>query len=546
MKSLPVFIFLQAALAVASAPLLAWDESEHRALADSALEKVLAECGVARRDNMVFALPGGATIALDAALWQKKTFGEICAASCEKDGARARYHRRARSILEQLQPLSAAMIDAAWQKHGLKNAALGAATWPLIEPAELSRQNVVANYLLHHLLALRYAALAGQQKNAEALRYALIYEAMAQGYLSDTFSAGHILVPMSDALSGRHRINNKQAHDFFGSEGLYVIDARGNAWRTFGDKLLHWDGPTHRFVMEAAKASLRECFVIFYASTGKDAVPEPLTKWWESVSPDVHKETMVSQAVASQDGAKYFTTASLPTLLLLPMPVSATWSMRSEAKDEHGIHSRKHYPQLREAGYYDATLKGLDREFLYARNAIPPSMLLNALNGQNVKALIQKNSDLASVHFVQDRNFPPSFIGPLLHVGAGMAWKEGERNSGASLGVGYGFLDELLVLEKISWEIAWMPAFHDRQRLLATAFGAGLKLSKAVALHGEAGYAWGVSSALKSRGWKFALGLDAPTLPLGFTYAGVTVRIKYQWLRLEPMLRGVLLELILH
>ncbi|GEM_PF-5982357 len=40
--------------------------------------------------------------------------------------------------------------------------------------------------------------------------------------------------------------------------------------------------------------------------------------------------------------------------------------------------------------------------------------------------------------------------------------------------------------------------------------------------------------------------LESPTIPLGFTYFGVTVRLKYQSIALEKNLQGVFLELVLH
>jgi len=60
----------------------------------------------------------------------------------------------------------------------------------------------------------------------------------------------------------------------------------------------------------------------------------------------------------------------------------------------------------------------------------------------------------------------------------------------------------------------------------------------------------GVATDLRSRygdvGGMVAAGFDSKSLPLGFTYAGVTLRLKYQLLFLNRTLHGPSLQLILH
>ncbi len=546
---------------------MAWEKEEHRHVADHALAAVLAECEVAMQDSFILIIGRDFSIRLKKSLWLGKAFGETCAWFCEKDVSRSRVHERARTILQQLQPLSGTLIDAAWQKHGVSNASAATATnsWPAIKSADMSNQNVVANYLLHHLIALRFAEMAGQvgSKGQEPLRRALIYEAMALGYLSDAFSAGHLLVPLADALSGLHSINNKQAHDFYNNEGVYVVNSRGEVWQTFGDKLMRWYPTTYRPVLEACTTSLRELFLVYFASIGSEAVPEPLKKWWHSISADTSVGTMLSAANTTEDGKKYYSTARLPTLQLLPMPVSATWSVRFNEVDEHRIHRRTHYPQLREAGFHDPDNKEIDKEFLYSEKSVTGTMIPVLLASQrqkdpaksradsiairHVQKLIKSHPDFASVRYVQERNFSPSYMGPLLSVGGAMAFKEGDRGSGPMIGLGYGFFDDFLFLKKFSLEAALMPSFHaPRRALLASALGMGIKLPWSAALHTEGGHAWGLRSPFKAHGWKFAAGIDSPTIPLGFTYAGLTARLKYQWLWLNPALHGVFFEIILH
>jgi len=531
---------------------IAWEKEEHRLVADRALTEVLADCGLAHDDSLVFTFENGLSIRLGRKLWEDKSFGELCESFSKEDISRSRFHERGRTILQQLQSLTSSVIDAAWRERRRTNAA-AAGAWPPVRSAEQSNQNVVANYLLHHLIALRFAGIAGEQGSdgKEALRRALIYEAMAQSYLTDAFSAGHLLVPLSDALSSLHPINNKHAHAFYGSEGAFVVNAAGDLWQTFGDKLLLWYAPTYRHVFDACKTSLRELFLSYYVSIKNGIIPEYLGKWAQAVSIGASKKEMVKSWMIAQDGDKYFSTNKMPALLLLPMPISATWSVRTEIMDEHGIHQRKHYPQLRESGFHDPDVAGIDPEFLYPRATVPTSMIPSLLSAQSPRELIKSHPDYASARYVQERNFPPSYVGLLFSAGGGIVFNGNDHRSGTSVSMGYGFVDDLLVLNKLSFEAALMPSFNDARRLLiAPTLGMGIKLPASLkgaeAFRIEGGYAWGLRTPFKAHGAKLTVGFESPTIPLGLTYAGITIRLKYQWLWLERTLRGVLGEIVLH
>lgn len=533
----------------------AWEKEEHRLVADSALAGVLVDCGVEMHDSLILISGRRFSINLGGQLWEDKTFGEICAWSSGNDGSYARFQERGRTILQQLKPLSASLIDALWQEHSAGRsspAAAAAGSWPAARSAEQSSRNVIVNYLLHHLIALRFAKIAGQERREgeETLRRALIYEAMALSYLGDGFSAGHVLVPLTDVLSRFHSINSSHAHDFYRSKGVYVINSRGEVWKAFGDKLLHWYAPSYRHVLEACITSLRELFLVYYVALG-GAVPERLKEWGESVSAGMSLEGIVKGWITTQDGEKYYSITKMPTLLRFPMPTAATWSVRTEKVDNHGIHRRMHFPQLREPGFHDPDLEGIDVEFLFPRTAIPSWMIPDLLNESSPAELIKSHPDLASVRYIQERDFPPSYVGFLLRLGGGVVFKKNGSGSGTSVGLGYGFVDDFLVIQKISVDAELMPSFDEARRLLfATNFGLGIKLPAVVGLveasHFEAGYAWGLRSPFKAHGFKFAAGLETRTFPVGFTYAGITVRLLYQRIALERTLHGVFLNFILH
>jgi hypothetical protein len=60
------------------------------------------------------------------------------------------------------------------------------------------------------------------------------------------------------------------------------------------------------------------------------------------------------------------------------------------------------------------------------------------------------------------------------------------------------------------------------------------------------GYTYGFQSPFKGSGGKYFLGLDSETLPLGFTYAGLTFRLKYQFMFFDKSFHSPVLEIILH
>lgn len=536
--------------------MMAWEKEEHRLVADRAFTAVLAECGVSIHDSFIFISNCDLSIQLEKVLWRGKTFGEICAWASGNDASYSRFQERGRTILHQLSPLSASIIDAVWRDHSGRGPAANdtiTVSLPTVYSAELSDHNVVVNYLVHHLIALRFAKFAGQKENKgkEALRRALIYEAMAQSYLTDAFSSGHLFVPLTDVFSSLHPINNKEAHDFYRNEGAYVINSRGDVWQTFGDKLLLWYDPTYRHVLGACVTSLRELFLVYYVSGCMEAIPESLKKWGQSVSVGVSIEEMVKRWITLQDGKRYYSITRMPTLLLLPIPISATWSVRTEKVDDHGIHQRKHYAQMREPEFHDPDLEGIDTEFIYPRAAVPDWMIPELLSDKNPRELIKYNPDFASVRYVQNRDFPPSYKGSLVHLGGGIVFKRNGSGLGSIVGLGYGLADKLFVINKVSVDIDLMPSFDEGRRLIITpSIGFGLKLPAPFYLWNayrfEIGYAFGLRSPFEENGLKLAVGIESPTIPLGFTYAGVTVRLMYRRFYLERIVQGVFLEFVLH
>ena len=520
-----------------------WEKYEHRILANLALDSTLSFCGMKFTDSSIF-LPGERDdIIFNKMLWTGESFGKISAIFSGEDISKSRCHIRGYTIRQQLELLSADFIDKVWER--IKNSPED------IQSVEVANQNVVFNYLLYHLIALRFAELSGNEvdNSNEFFRYALIYEAVAQSYLSDAFSAGHLLLYLSDFLTPFSSYNNQIAHDFYCSEGVYVLNAQGDCWRTFGDKLLQWYSPSFNRVLQACVKSLQEVFLVYFISN-KIEIPEQLSKWAKSIDSGLNPGELVELWINTHNGDEYFSEIKMPALLCIPMPVTATWSVRTEQVDRYGIHKRKHYPQLSDEKFHDSDLNEIDTNFLYSKSSIPNWMIPEFLPNDSMQNLIRYHPDVASVRYMQKRYLPPSYQGFLLSAGGTIVFDDNQNKFGASLGIGWGFADEFLfVITKPSLIVSGMYFFSDNKEWLLLAdmgFGINTPIFGFFYPRFEFGYSRGFQSPYIGGAGMIALGLDSETLPLGFTYAGLTFRLKYQFIFFDKTLSSPVLEIILH
>jgi hypothetical protein len=517
-----------------------WEKEEHQFLADLAFDSTLSFCGINITDSLIL-FPGGP---INKKLWNDQSFGNISAAFSGNDISQSHSHQRGNSIKQQLEPFSAFLIDEVWDRTK--------AAPEEIQNVEVSGQGAVFNYLLYHLIALRFAGLAGEamdDKN-ELFRYALIYEAAAQSYLSDTFSAGHLLLQVSDFLASLNYLNVQITHDYYCYEGVYVINSKGECWRTFGDKLLQWYPYSFERVFEACTISLRELFWVYFSSIENAEIPVNLREWARSIADGITPEELSDRWLTANDGIYYYSEIKMPALLCIPMPVSAAWSLRLGKKDEYGLYYRRYYPQLIEEKFHDPDLNEIDVGFLYSVNSMPVWMIPEFLPNDTLQNLIRYDKDIASVRYVQDRYMPPSFKGYLLIAGTTYGFIGSEKRLGASLGFGWGFADEFfffLIKPTISGSI--MKLLDSGREWVAAAdlgFGINFPIFGLFKPYLGLGYAFGFQSPFKGNAGKYFLGLDSETLPLGFTYAGLTFRIKYQFLFFGKTFHSPVLEIILH
>ena len=556
-----------ARIVLGAPPARAWTMGEHRLLADSALVRACA--GWPSEDAWSLRTAAGPRGRVgDGSFFDSLGFGAISAWSARDDRAMARRHERGRTVLESLRSLTAARIDTLTSLAARGDASLFAAggRHAAGRIRRLESSNPVACFLQHHVTALRLAALAGEQGRvgnggslpAPMLRRALVYEAIAQGYLSDAFAAGHLMTPAGARPTG-FAPNLRSAHDGYSHRGAYVLNARGETWQTFGDRLLLWYGPSFAHVLEASVTSLRELMLVYYA-TRSTTLPTPLAAWADSIAHEqgLSRERLVATWCASRAGPDYLSSVRLPTLMLIPTPVVATWSVRTEALDEHGLRKRRHYPQLADPGGHDPTLDRRDVARLPERSAVPPWMIPDTLFRSDPVLLVRQHRDIASVRFAQAPELSPTYAGVIIIAGAAHDARTGHRAMEHHLGLGYAPVGESpLLADRLSADlIALVPRRAGRPRAVAFMVGASptfphfgiwrhWSLRLLDRLRFEIGHAWARDLDPAANGPRYGAGIESPTIPLGLVYAGVTVRVMHHWTRLDRSRRDLALEVVL-
>jgi hypothetical protein len=508
-----------------------------------------------------------------------KRFGEIAASSEPAHLSPCRFHRRGKSVLQQLEELRPDDIQA-----GIRACqdAVGIGA-PVLPSIALSGQNVISNFLLHHLVALHIAEAAAkaQSNRAALLKAALHYEAIAEGFLVDGFSSGHMLVPLGDFLCSLHSVNNVEAHDFYSSVGLFVINSRGEAWQTFGDGVMQWYPATYMHAHDACCVSMREVFLVYSFFEDSLDIPQQLTLNLDL--PPEHLGLTVRRWLLPDAGDYFYTTLKLPSLLGLPMPVSATWSVRSEKAGWQGKLAREHFPQIcggeEQPAFADSSLTGIERRLLYSWDSMPDWMLPDAWvpahysGGKNIRDLsdarrdsivfdlIRWDTTTASVRFVQEVNYPPSYAGLILGVGWGIV-DDGSPASGiAGISIGYAprfaFLRDFFVPLRISVAASyshWLDGTN-RKVLQASAgstipfagssWNSGSSFRFLENLRLDIGWSWGLTAPLQSSGLAIGIGLESGVIPIGFTYAGVLVRPMLSYSFMKPGFFGASLQVLL-
>lgn len=560
-------------LAAGTQRVLATESDERWRVPDSALTVVVREVGStgAVAEASLWFLRSAGFVDMPAL----ERFGEIAAFSAPAHLTPFRFHEMGKSVLEQLGSLGAEDVRGA---IAAAQAASGGSPQNLPSLA-VREKNVVANYLLHHLAALHLADMAAGSvdRRAALLESALAYEAKAQGFLVDAFSTGHMRVPMTGILRWVHVANTEAAHSFYSHDGLFVVNSRGELWQAFGDGVTQWYTPSWEHVFQACCVSLRELFFVNFYRTDSLRVPKTLAHALGNPG------AAVENWLAIEPGEFYYLRAMLPSLMLVPFPVSATWSVRTAEADSHGLRVRRQYPQIKdgvkEAGFHDTTLTGPSTQLLYSWDALPPWMLPDAwlprqyvgersirdLSNREKWALdsflIKSDTIVTSVPYYQELDYPPSYAGIITGWGGGSVRVSGSPAGMVTASVGYsphwGFLPEQLGKFHVSGALEIQGSVNESDRLLLSGkVGFTLPLSLfnlgpesiARTIHGvrlEAGHTEGFKALAHYRGPVLSVGLETATIPLGFTYAGILLRPRLEVHYLQERVSTIALEVVI-
>ncbi len=553
------FTFYQLTLAIViTNQALAFTSEEHKTVADSVFCSVIRQISILGSDSNYSLNCGGVAINLSHPLGDGKSFGALVAELANDDFVKERFHNRGQTVMEQIQPLSRTLIDDLGQQALASDSEMFSLNKHFRTKDKCQVDNVVARYLAYHLVAIKFAAndFSPKLDGDFCLQQALTWEALAEGYLADCFSSGHMVLCWNDPLAVIHQRNLREAHRHHSFQGIFVINAKGDVWQAFGDGVLFWNDPSYHHLFEASQASLNEVLIAFHIGQNCQ-LPAKLNDWLKQNGAPLADEELLEKWLRSPVIELYHTQqppALLPSLMHLPMPVTATWSRHIESATSEGFARRQHFPQFSASGFYDSTLIGLDKTFLYQPSSVPSWLIpepFQARPAASPQYLVRSDPDWASVQFVQDLYDAPSYKGALVYFGYEGVF-ENDQNQPV-FGLGKGLMEEALLIKNIDIRIQYhFNAGLIRQDVLATPFGGTIinpissKLGSLIkGIRVESGPALMLGED-PSFGIAFAFGLASNAIPLGFTYAAATFEIVYFGYTPTNDIHGAGLRVILH
>lgn len=550
--------YIVSLLMVVTNQAVAFTGEEHQTLADSAFFSVIREISLPGSDSGYSLNCGSVDIYHSQLIENGRSFGSLVAELAKDDFTKCRFHARGQTVMEQLQLLPRTVIDDIWQEAHASDSLIFSSNEHFRAKATSNMDNVITRYLAYHLVAIQFAAndFSPKLDAVICLRSALMWEALAQGYLADCFSSGHMVLYWEDPLAALHRRNLHEAHDQHSMQGIFVINAKGDVWQAFGDGILFWNDPSYHHLVEACQASLREVLIAFYLGQNCQLPPE-LKDWLVQNGQQLPAGELVEKWLHLPVIELYDTPQPptlLPSLMHLPMPITATWSRRIDSANSENLSRRHHYPQFNTAGNNDTTLIGLDVNFLYHLSEVPGWMIPQPFQAQPPvlpQSLIRLDPNWASVQFVQDLYHTPSYKGTLLFGGYQGVFRN--EQSQPIIGIGKGLLEDALLIKNV--DVRMQCHFNAgllQEDVIATPVGGTLinpilsklaSLLKGIRVEGGPALMLGEDPSF---GFAFALGLTSNSIPMGFTYAAASFEIIYFGYTPENDIHGIGLRVILH
>ncbi|MDX1700259.1 MAG: hypothetical protein R3250_06555, partial [Melioribacteraceae bacterium] len=451
----------------------------------------------------------------------------------------SRLHRYKKTVKEQLAELTEERIEESWNRIKSNDN---------ISLAE-DDNNVLSNYLLHHLIAIRLAHEAGQisgNGKLEVLRKAFRIEALAQSFLVDAFSPAKMLIDRK-SLAFLQIFNYQEIQNFFRKKGIYVYNSKGDVWQSFGGGLMIAYESSYRFVSEASRFSILEVMLTFHKSVSNGPLPSYLQEFEKQVPADQPS----GYWLGNESGHVYYKQMKMPSLLCLPSPLPASWSKRSEEIDSFGIAKRIHKPQFAEPGQHDPDDALIELDFLPKRNSVPEFLVFDEFKNNptvdSTRKIIKNNPNIASVRYNQEWTYQPSYKGLLLSTAAMKMFRDGQ--DAFSFGIGFGLTQDLFLLKNISLHAHYIHVEDVEDiDILSLEFGCSLplpgKVFDGIRLEFGKTHAYGKGFNLKNH--SIASGIEFGAIPLGFTYSAIRFRLMIKRITVEPNpFGGILLQMIL-
>jgi len=426
-------------------PSQAFTGEEHRLAADSALAGVTRECAKSIPPNSPQQLSHLITLLESLPKDTSQTFGELTASLARVDFGEHRFHIFRETPLEQALRLKSEDIERVWRVLN-EGRELPSASVFASEITVCREKGVVANYLLYHLMALRIASLPldNQISITNVAEAALSWEAYAQGYLHDALSAGHMVMPWrGNLLAPLQTTNYKAWSQVVSAEGVFVLNSRGEVWQAFGEHLLHWYSPHYEHVLACSQVSIRELVLTLFVAH-ELPIPGALTDWMRREGILETPRARVARWIEPTDGETLFNTSTppavLPSLMYIPMPISATWSHAPILEDSLRKSERRFYPQLRERGLHDPSISEASSEFLYSRTGVPIWLIPPVVEENDVvraDSVVRFVSGWAAVEYYSPLSPVTSAIG--VHLRGGVVLPLHHEAVASRVGAGYTF-----------------------------------------------------------------------------------------------------------
>ncbi len=185
---------------------------------------------------------------------------------------------------------------------------------------KLDKTNAINMYVTMHLVAVDLAEQSGLAYRSDPaaarrlLLYAFLFNAFADHFLEDAFSAGHLVVNRTIMAS---LTNNKALHDFYSEYGTTVVNRKGEVWKAFGDG--NFNNTHHAWMQANTVDKIQYPSFTREADRVIEAVSLSLQDLWQAFN-NSGKESSLLQLPANEKQHPAYLIQHIKCLSLIPIP----------------------------------------------------------------------------------------------------------------------------------------------------------------------------------------------------------------------------------